>query len=673
MARRACLAIGVGTVDPPTPGSALKFGYLSGAPIAARNLGAWALGAGFGDANVRVVTDDYVDNKPNPVTCARVQAAVDELFPRNAEPVSHFILSFCGHGLTDENVKAVSWLFSDSLVQKYRVKADRFYSELLLRGIERLTLISDACREAPKDADLQRLDSVRGIVLQGKQVDSPRFDLLVACQDTQLGFMVAERNNPGKPGKCVFSGVLADALWGNEPLAFDGDRITVGSLGYCLQERTPKVAERYRLKLFPECEVNPAPAVLYDKAAAPTGPPVLQDWPALAQSSTMGMVDDAAAPDPGEALARFNTDPDFRAEMLGDRLATRSAGAEFAGLPKASARAVGRLAALRTDRAGRRPKASRLDLERGLAGRLAADAAKAARTKASGDVGRSLSQLRTPEEEGRSNLIVAEAGATLWARHNAEPGSRTRAREGFRAPESPAGAPNLVELRDGRFVPWVPYDGLYTVMKRSRLGEIFQAYGRPEPGMSASFKAGGQALADFASGKIKPRDVGKFAADLRQSKHLDPGLGVISAYLYRAVADFDNIRRMAFYYVRNSQPVPFDIVLLGEMKVTRKAGGGFTVHVPEVRQGKKKEARGLPTYAFQSTPKAEGTVAGWCPWLGLGWDYVREPREDWAVLVDGLGDLARNVHRNGFTWFPKQQGRMLAKQWGLGASTRHKA
>lgn len=670
MARRACLAIGVGTVDPPTPSSALKFGYLSGAPIAAKNLGAWALGAGFGDSNVRVVTDDYVGNKPNPVTCARVQTAVDELFPKNAEPVSHFILSFCGHGLTDDNVKAVSWLFSDSLVQKYRVKADRFYSELLLRGIERLTLISDACREAPKDVDLQRLDAVRGIIVQGKQVDSPRFDLLVACQDTQLGFMVAERNNPARPGKCVFSGVVADALWGNEPLAFDGDRITVGSLSYCLQERTPKVAERYRLKLFPDCTINSAPAILYDKAAPLAGPAILQDWPAVGQSSTMGTVEDAAAPvDSGEALERFNTDADFRAEMLGERLASRSAGADFAGLPKASARAVGRLAALRTVRTGRGRRAS--GLERGLAGRLAADAAKSARNKASGDVGRSLSQLRTPKEQGRSNLIVAEAGATLWTRQDAEPGTRTRAREGFRAPESPAGAPNLVELRDGRFVPWVPYNGLYTVMKRSRLGEIFQAYGMPVPGMSASFRAGGQALADFASGKITPGDVDKFAAGLRENKHSDPVLGVISAYLYRAVADFDNIRRMAYHYVGTSQPVPFDIVLLGQMKVTRKAGGGFTVQIPEVGQGDEDAARGLPTYAFQSTPKAEGTVGGWCPWLGLGWDYVGEPREDWAVLVEGLGELAGKVQRSGFTWFPKKQGRMMAKQWGLGASTRH--
>jgi hypothetical protein len=658
-------------VSPPEDGLAMKFGYLSGAPIAAKNLGEWARRAGFGEDNVRVVTDEYVGKKPNPVTCKRVQDAVDELLPLGAEPVSHFILGFCGHGLTDENIGAISWLFSDSLVQKYRVKAERFCSELFLRGIERLTLISDACREAAKDVEQQRLDPVRGIVLHGKRVDGSRFDSLVACQDTQLGFMVAEQNNPAKPGKCVFSGVVADALWGNEPSAFEGDRITVRSLGDCLQERTPKVAQKYRLKLVPDCTTNPAPAVLYDKAAAPTGPPVLQEWPGVGESSVMGMIEGAAAApvDAGKALERFNADADFRADILGGAPETLTTGTDFVALPKGSATAVGGLVTLRTLGASLGPQA--MPFQRGLAARLAADAAATARTKASGDVRRSLSQIRTPKEPGRSNLIVAEAGATLWTRGGAGLGTRTRAREGFRAAKSSGGAPNLVELRDGRFVPWVPYGDLYTVMKRSRLGEIFQAYGMPVSGESASFKNGVQALADFASGKIAPEDLDELAAGLRESKHRDPVLGVISAYLYRAVADFDNIRRMAYYYLYNEQPVPFDIALLGEMKVTRKAGGGFTVHVPAVKEGSAEAARGLPAYAFQSTPKRTGPVGGWCPWLGLGWDYVGEPREEWSVLVEGLADFAREVQRRGFTWLPQEQGRMLARQWGLEASTRH--
>ncbi|WP_439486496.1 hypothetical protein [Blastomonas fulva] len=661
-------------MNPAVPGTASTFGYLSGAPIAARNLGAWASSV-FGPDNVQVVTDDYVGRKPNPVNKARVQAAVDALFPIGAEPVDHFILGFCGHGLTDENIKAISWLFTDSLELKYRVKADMFYSELLLHGIERLTLISDACREAPKDVTLQRLEPTRGIVVQGTQVDSPRFDSLVACQDTQLGFMVAEQNNPAATGKCVFSGVLADALWGNEQLAFDQDRMTVSSLAYFLLERTPKVAKSYRLKLSPDCAINPAPQTLYDKASAPAGLPALQPWPAAAQASIMGTIEKAAKTggppvDPLRMLQRFNTDRQFRAQLLDVKHKRTTESTPFAPLPKSSARAVAGLAAIRKRRVDDLGPDAKV-IKRALVGRLKAEVAKGARSKASDDVRRSLNQLRTPDEQGRSNLIIAEAGATLWTQDGSALGNRTRAREGFLASDEPAGVSGLIELSDGVFVPWVPYRALYTVMKRSRLGEIFQAYGMPVPGMSASFKRGVGTLGSFVAGRIAQDDIGRLAADLRDTKHRDPVLGVICAYLYRAIADFDNIRRMAYFYVANDQPVPFDIVLLGEMAVTADDEGMFTVHVPEVDQGKTGNARGLPTYAFEQTPRVEGRVGGRCPWLGFGWDYVADPRPSWAVLVEGLDRLAPSVERRGFTAFPKQLGRQLARAWGLRASIRH--
>lgn len=661
-------------MNPAVPGSASPFGYLSGAPIAARNLGAWA-SIVFGPENVQVVTDDYVGRKPNPVNKARVQAAVDALFPSGAEPVDHLILGFCGHGLTDENIKAISWLFTDSLELRYRVKADMFYSELLLHGIQRLTLISDACREAPKDVSLQRLEPTRGIVVQGTQVDSPRFDSLVACQDTQLGFMIAEQNNPAAAGKCVFSGVLADALWGNEQLAFEQGRMTVSSLAYCLQERTPQVAKSYRLKLSPDCAINPAPQILCDKANAPVGLPALQPWPAAAQTAVMGTIEKAAkvggSPvDPLLTLQRFNTDRQFRAQLLDVTNKKMTDSTPFAPLPKSSARAVAGLAAIRKKRVdGLGPDAK--VIKKALVGRLKAEVAKGARSKASDDVRRSLNQLRTPEERGRSNLIIAEAGATLWTRDGSMLGNRTRAREGFRASDDTAGVPGLIELSDGIFVPWVPYRGLYTVMKRSRLGEIFQAYGMPVPEMSASFKRGVGTLGSFVAGKISQDDIDRLAADLRNTKHSDPVLGVICAYLYRAIADFDNIRRMAYHYVASGQPVPFDIVLLGEMAVTADEDGMLAVHVPEVDRRESGAARGLPTYAFEETPQVEGRVGGRCPWLGLGWDYVSDPRPAWAVLVEGLDKLAPSVARRGFTAFPKQSGRQLARAWGLRASIRH--
>src|SRR5690242_14936026 len=114
MARRVCLAIAVSDVT-PRPSEESRFAYLDGAPPAAEAIGEWALRSGFGEDDVRVVTDRPLPNgNPNPVTTDRVQAAVNELFPDNGAQTDHVILSFCGHGLTVD-VGTAFWLFSDAL------------------------------------------------------------------------------------------------------------------------------------------------------------------------------------------------------------------------------------------------------------------------------------------------------------------------------------------------------------------------------------------------------------------------------------------------------------------------------------------------------------------------------------------------------------------------------
>ena len=143
-------------------------------------------------------------------------------------------------------------------------------------------------------------------------------------------------------------------------------------------------------------------------------------------------------------------------------------------------------------------------------------------------------------------------------------------------------------------------------------------------------------------------------------------LGAICAYLYLAVADFDSIRRMAYFYVQHGQPVPFDIALLGAMKLVRKAKGALRLQVPAVTA--RKPGRGgpdLPRFVTEATPETEAWIGGRCPWLGLGWDYVSQARPEWAALVDGLADYAREVRRSGFTVLPNKIGLELARSWEL--------
>lgn len=653
----------------PPKNQAMRFAYLDGAVIAAQAIGQWALRSGFGNNNVRIVDDA---GKNNPVTRERVQQAVDELFPQGAEFVDHLILAFCGHGLTDANVGSISWLFSDSIDKGYRVVADKFTAELVLNGVRRITLISDACRELPKDLDLARLDPVRGINGNGTQFDSPMFDRFVASQDGKLGFMVSEPNS-AKPGKCIFSGVIIDVLWGKEPDAIDHGLITTATFGVSVRDRTTERANDYHLKLYPQCLVDPKAAVLYDAARPPQPEPELQPWPPAGSAAIMGanVPALAGAGDADSNLKLVISDVGFRNQILGPDfgLTQRDLAlpSESLRIPDASKDLLHDLVWLRTSSStrGARIRKKRQKVQ-SLVNRLEADAVADARKRAAHEVRDSLLQIKLWEGAGPygSNLIVSDKGARLWSRNPVPQGQPADGRMSFQVESDPTGTPVLVELADHSFSPFVPYLQLYAVVEQSAAGEVLQAYG--EHGSLAAFRKAIGAIADFAAGQIGADRVDQLASRLRYDKHVDPTLGAICAYLYRAIADFDSIRRMAYFYAEEGQPVPFDIALLGAMRVTAEARGALRLHVPAVKARKPgRGGRNLPGFVTMQTRETQAYIGGRCPWLGLGWDYVGQPRPEWAALVDGLAEHAREIRRSGFTVLPNKIGLALAKAWTL--------
>jgi hypothetical protein len=297
--------------------------------------------------------------------------------------------------------------------------------------------------------------------------------------------------------------------------------------------------------------------------------------------------------------------------------------------------------------------------EQAIVRRLEAGAASAARARAATGVHRSLSRLERPADDNGPNLVIADPGAGLWSSGAPEPYPRKSASLRFRVRADEAGTPLLVRFGDGRFTPVVPYRGLYTMVARSTGGEAFQIYG----GQSRPIEPALTAVAAFARGRLGPDSLGALAAKLRQGKHGDPILGAICAYLYRAVADYDNIRRTAWYYADRGQLVPFDIALLGDMPVTHGEAGDLLLHIPPVKA--RLTEPGLPAYATQATPEREARIGGRCPWLGLGWDYVAVAGDCASALVDGLAEHARKVPRSGFTLLPEPTARALARRWGL--------
>jgi hypothetical protein len=272
-------------------------------------------------------------------------------------------------------------------------------------------------------------------------------------------------------------------------------------------------------------------------------------------------------------------------------------------------------------------------------------------------------QMRVMPRNPDANLFVVTPQAEVWSSTPSIRLGEDQGRLAFHLSQTQTGMPALVRVGEGQYTPVVPYHRLFSTVVVNGTGDVFAAYG-----LTYSNHVYDQAvdvIQEFAAGRINARGVDRISSLLRETKHEDPMLGVLCAHLYRATADLDSIRRMAFFYVQNNQPVPFDIALLGEMCVEATGTGGLDVRIPQVAARQADQSLALPSYVTQETPAAMGLVGGRCPWIGLGWDYVADPRPEWAALVEGLGDVASNVRRSGCTSFDEKTARMLAERWGI--------
>lgn len=667
MSRRVCLSIGVGNVT-SRRGQASRFAYLDGAPVAAEAIGQWALSSGFGTDNVRIVTDRASPNgAANPVTSARVQAAVDALFPDGVQ-TDHLILSFCGHGLTAD-VGSTFWLFSDALEQQYRVHVDSFTYEVLTFGINRISLISDACRDAPKDLDLMRLESRRAIVGRQEQSDSPMFDRLAACQDGQKAYMVGDPT-AASLGKCILTGVVLDVLWGNEPAAFKNNVIDTHSFGIFTRDRATQRAAEYGLKLHPQCTVDPQAVLLVDGAAKPAPTIELPPWPPTARAEPMGPADDSIRR--GGLRTRsfelLRADKTFRDAMLGEDFGTSHPHLEtsgrFTGLPEDARLLVERLFTLRQlqSTASARVEADISSTISVLEGK----AASHARAAAANVLCIALSHVHLPHKAEEPNLIVTGSGVrAIWSDLRVTRGDAAGGETQFRITPWSAvhGTQVVVEFDDGAFVPVYLYPRLFGIVVREPGGTAAIAYAARSDFEGHVLAQSAIAIDELTRGVLDSTQIETLAARMRDGKHANPIIGAVAAYLYRQISDFDNLRRMAYYYVHHEQPIPFDIALLGQMDVYAEKGTYFA-RVPAVTRSEREPGRNpLPAYVSSDTPAVTGPLAGRCPWLTLGWDYPPG---------DQFGDTfyreygARGIFRpSSFTSLVREFGALLSGAWNL--------
>ncbi|MFL5296328.1 MAG: hypothetical protein ACJ798_08100 [Phenylobacterium sp.] len=640
--RKIAIAIAVAGSVPPK--------YLGGAINGARAFVDWARRQ---DYETLLVTDEDDD-----VTMGDLRTKIETLLQASGDPIHRIIVYFAGHGLIRELEEGL-WLLSDWRAELRAVAVEVLKRRLTMYGPRQLCIISDACRSLP--SDIEQADLVPDAVLGAgpRPVDGTvAIDKFVAAQDGAEAFMI-----PGADpddDRCLFSGVLVEGLWGlsgiqEKPFSkLQPDRITSRSLGAYLQVEVPARAKDYDLTLTPTISPTfPEGDDYYFSKTPPITPPVFPPWPPKGKLGRMGT---APLPKPAAKNRRTRrsgfpmggsslgfqsrlTDSNLGIglEILdegGDDFADYAFGGSGGGddEPPVSAEPL--------------PSPMRPALSEQL---------RSGSLPSGSDVSSGLS-------------VIGHDAPRLWLQQGPladaiGPGSWSIKDQGSYTLAEPAAA--LVEFSDGRFAATVALRDFFGSLVRDEYGVTGLVY-RDLHMPRKSDAPVEEALDALESGALRGEAATDLAVKLREWKHADPVLGVISAYLYDAIGDVDSIRRMASFYARYGEAIPYDLALLGGLSGTR-TGQAFTVQVPEVmaREPRTQE-ESKKSWTHCAMPACVGVVGGLWPWMRQGWIFLDDPSDAGSPLIlPGLTELRSSLMRSRFATFEKDAALQLASLCGL--------
>jgi hypothetical protein len=642
----AALAIGISNA-PPLP-------FLAGAVNGARAFHEWAQGLGY---ESRLVTDDT-----GPVTALRLRQELEGLLPADEPGIHRLLIYFAGHGLIRE-VEEGLWLLSDWYPEQRAIAVEALKRRLCMYCVNQIGFFADACRTLPADiptADLTA-DALLGLG-PGPLSATVAIDKFIAAQDGTRAFMIPG----GAPDedRCLFSGVLLEALWGTKQHAFSTllpDKVTSRSLGAYLQKEVPRLAERYGITLQPSVSPTfPENDDVYFGDGPKVAPPVFLPWPKakeLMSSESDGQIKELIA-NTREALAGttagvsspHRTPPEKRRAIT--RTLTRAliiTARPFLRTSHALTYWLQRAAPRRTERT----TADNSQFEKQL-----------------------RSQQRPDAFETRSGFAVSgEAAVGIWTTHDvtAEVHSRPDWWSIRQENQVELGlpAPALIELANGMFAATTALPYFIASVVATDRGVSALVYREVHAPPHAA-EATEYAIGELERGAMRANEATDLAVLLRHGKHADPVLGVISAYLYDSIGDVESIRRTAFYYIQHRQAIPYDIALLAQLEGERRNDGLLWVTVPAVpsREPRTEQERRVG-WTHSATPKATGVVAGFWPWLRQGWAFLDEPAADGSTLVlPGLIEVTTELTSARFTTLRNAGGRRLASVFDLSDSAR---
>jgi hypothetical protein len=602
----ACLAIGVSNAEP--------LDFLSGAANSAKAIGEWADRNGY---LTKVLTDEN-----DPVTVVDVKEALIALLPFN-RTTDRLILYFAGHGVLLPPTEEL-WLLSDWRSEQYAVSVSGIKRRLKRYGLRQLSIIADACRSLPSDGEAADLQP-HYVLPRGRvdPTDPPQLDHMMASSAFRAAYMIRGHRPDGSDDRCIFSGVLIEALWGH-PGALMPPNVTSGSLYRYLRPAVSQVATRYGVDMRPE--IHPgfvAPEDVYFKPGAVKPPPAVP-WP---------------GPPP-------TTPPTTGSDVAGGHLSGSTAGSEW-----------------RKSRAEDRERATQAarDVDAKVKSLKSAYSAEAMPSDFGTGCGFTVSGASALRAylgpEGHASL---EQDGAWWrimpSREVGSPWSGGTLRQPL---------PLLVRLEDGNWAAGAALPGFlaaFTVLPQSvppgvssMLYRRFRHWGADKDTEHLVENA----VVRMTQGVSDHALLRDFVAEIRHFKHANPILGALAAYLYDAIGDINSIRRIAWFYAAANEPIPFDVALLAQIRITREAGiGTLAAEVPEVRRSHP-ESDGELRFPELSkrTFAINGTVAGEWPLLRQGWSVLDE---DELPLLPDITAIGRSLTGAPFATLRADGGGALA-------------
>ncbi|MER9971338.1 hypothetical protein [Mesorhizobium sp. M0060] len=562
-----------------------------------------------------------IDDRKAPVTVSRIRELLtpnhkDEPDPSLLLDRDRIVVYFCGHGISAWPDQY--WILSPGPNQsRDRISANAFRDVLASYDPLQVAFISDACRSpgtlsGTGDPVLDRLEG---------SSRNPQKDIFYSCREGTSSFAMPATGS--EPAYLIFSSVLMRALSAPDganidPLLTQLNRqaVTSQSLSDYLESNVPAAALGVDRQQAPQCDPGFRPLNhIYEEFSFPDAPNQDSD------------VDDATFSNGSANPYLFELDlddaPDFSDGASGEggddrEHSGRSVFADIAAYLRKQYRSK------EEDRI-KRGQAERFELSRSewrapLVTLIAEELYKASPERSSiAIVGSRRPNIlfQRPRHTKSRRLLSTDAL-----------GSRV---DFFTVGNIGRRFSNTACLRYGnRSLSFVP---IFADMHAVASVENFEheqgieflswvsVYGDPR---EDRLLHSAEALKGLSQGYLRSADAKKIAGLIRYAKHLDPMMGIVAAYLYNAVGDIDNIRRMAYYYTTHGQPIPFDIAMLAGLELI-PSDNGFSVEVPAVPRALEQD-QGAPNFTQVATRDASGNVAGLAPVLRMGWPYLRESR-----------------------------------------------